>query len=202
MSEVRRNHKDRRGESHKNRQSRNAIVRRTRRLRGCISSILIVAVVCLLIEIFFPVLRHPIRFAHLMTSPAPSSVMIPVMNVQKKQIPNTWGMPRSEGRSHQGVDIFAPRGTPVLSATEGIVFRVGTNRLGGQVINVLGPGRQVHYYAHLDRYGAFKEGDFVMPGEILGYVGNTGNARDTPSHLHYGVYDPVRGAINPWPLLK
>ena len=201
MCEVRRNNSDRRGKSHKNRQSRNAIVR-TRRLRGCISSIAIIAFACVLIEIFFPVLRHPILFARLMTSRAPSSVMVPVMNVQKKEIPTTWGMPRSEGRSHQGVDIFAPRGTPVLSATEGIVFRVGTNRLGGQVINVLGPGRQVHYYAHLDRYGAFREGDAVMPGEILGYVGNTGNARDTPSHLHYGVYDPVRGAINPWPLLK
>jgi len=177
-------------------------VRRPKRLRGCINSVLIVAFAGVLIEVFFPVLRHPILFARLMTSRAPSSVMIPVMNVQKKQIPNSWGMPRSEGRSHQGVDIFAPRGTPVLSATEGIVFRVGTNQLGGQVINVLGPGRQVHYYAHLDRYAGFKEGDAVLPGEILGYVGNTGNARDTPPHLHYGVYDPVRGAINPWPLLE
>jgi murein DD-endopeptidase MepM/ murein hydrolase activator NlpD len=177
-------------------------VRRAKRLRGCITSSLIIALACVLIEIFFPVLHHPVLFARLMTSSAPSTVMIPVMNVQKKQIPNSWGMPRSGGRSHQGVDIFAPRGTPVLSATEGIVFRVGTNELGGQIINVLGPGRQVHYYAHLDRYGGFEEGDAVLPGEILGYVGNTGNARDTPPHLHYGVYDPVRGAINPWPLLE
>jgi murein DD-endopeptidase MepM/ murein hydrolase activator NlpD len=100
------------------------------------------------------------------------------------------------------VDIFAARGTPVLSATEGIVIRVGTNRLGGQVINILGPGRQVHYYAHLDRYGGFEEGDVVYPGSIIGYVGNTGNARDTPPHLHYGIYDPGRGAVNPWPMLE
>ena len=103
---------------------------------------------------------------------------------------------------HKGVDIFADRGTPVLSATEGIVTRVGTNGLGGQVINVLGPGRQTHYYAHLDRYGGFKTGDVVYAGNIIGYVGNTGNARDTPPHLHYGVYDSVRGAINPWPMLS
>jgi murein DD-endopeptidase MepM/ murein hydrolase activator NlpD len=124
------------------------------------------------------------------------------MDVTKKQITNSWGFPRSGGRQHQGVDIFAPRGTPVLSSTEGIIIRVGTTELGGQVINVLGPGRQVHYYAHLDRYGSFVEGDVVYPGNIIGYVGNTGNARTTPPHLHYGVYDPARGAVNPWPLLK
>lgn len=166
------------------------------------TAIAIVAVSCALIWLAFPVLRHPVFFAHLLTSPAPCAVQIPVMNVAKKDIPDTWGSPRSGGRSHQGVDIFAPRGTPVLSATEGIVFRVGTNPLGGQVINVLGPGRQVHYYAHLDRYGGFEPGDVVYAGNILGYVGNTGNAHDTPPHLHYGVYDPVRGAVNPWPSLR
>lgn len=176
--------------------------RRARRFRGCMTSLGIIAIICVVIFIFFPVLRHPVLFARLMTSRAPATVMIPVMNVRKREIPNSWGSPRSGGRTHKGVDIFAPRGTPVLSATEGIVVRVGTNSLGGQVVNVLGPGRQVHYYAHLDRYGAFKEGDAVRAGEILGYVGNTGNARDTPWHLHYGVYDPVRGAINPWPLLS
>jgi murein DD-endopeptidase MepM/ murein hydrolase activator NlpD len=124
------------------------------------------------------------------------------MGVTKTQILNSWGFPRSGGRSHKGVDIFADRGTPVLSATEGIVTRVGTNALGGQVINVLGPGRQTHYYAHLDRYGGFKAGDVVYAGNIIGYVGNTGNARNTPPHLHYGVYDSVHGAINPWPMLS
>ena len=138
----------------------------------------------------------------MMTSAAPDTVTIPVMDVRKQDVANTWGSARSGGRSHQGVDIFSPRGTPVLSATEGIVIRVGTNTLGGLVINVLGPGRQVHYYAHLDRYGAFQEGDVVYPGSILGYVGNTGNARNTPPHLHYGIYDPADGAINPWPLLR
>jgi murein DD-endopeptidase MepM/ murein hydrolase activator NlpD len=175
--------------------------RKRRQLRSCISALVFVALLCVLVALLVPVLRHPIQLVRILTSHAPSEVRIPVMGVTKHEILNSWGYPRSGGRSHEGVDIFAKRGTPVLSATEGIVMRVGTNALGGNVINVLGPGRQVHYYAHLDRYGAFKAGDFVYPGNILGYVGNTGNARDTPSHLHYGVYDPVRGAINPWPLL-
>ncbi|MEO5588740.1 MAG: M23 family metallopeptidase [Gemmatimonadaceae bacterium] len=150
----------------------------------------------------FPILRHPLFVALLLTSPAPTVVQVPVQGVRRRQIPNSWGAPRSGGRSHKGVDIFAKRGTPVLSATQGIVTRVGTNTLGGQVIDVLGPGRQVHYYAHLDRYGAFNAGHIVYAGDILGYVGNTGNARGTPPHLHYGVYDPARGAVNPWPLLN
>jgi murein DD-endopeptidase MepM/ murein hydrolase activator NlpD len=128
-------------------------------------------------------------------------VTIPVAGVRKPQIADTWGAARSGGRSHRGVDIFAKRGTPVLSATQGILLRTGTNRLGGQVITVLGPGRQVHYYAHLDSYGLFKPGDIVLAGDTIGYVGNTGNARGTPPHLHYGIYDPERGAVNPWPML-
>ena len=172
------------------------------RLRRWLGAITLIALLCVVVGIWIPVLRHPVEFIRLMTSSPPSVVRIPVMGVMKREIPNSWGNPRSGGRSHQGVDIFAKRGTPVLSATDGIVIRVGTNTLGGQVINVLGPGRQVHYYAHLDRYGQFKAGDYVFAGSILGYVGNTGNARETPPHLHYGVYDPVRGAVNPWPLLK
>ena len=179
-----------------------AMRRKRRRFRGCLGSIVILALSYGMIAMLFPVIRHPVFLFRLVTSPAPSAVDIPVMGVRKTEIPNSWGAPRSDGRSHQGVDIFAARGTPVLSATEGIVVRVGTNQLGGQVVNVLGPGRQVHYYAHLDRYGAFKPGDVVYPGSILGYVGNTGNARTTPPHLHYGIYDPSRGAVNPWPLLR
>ena len=176
--------------------------RKRGRIRGCATALAIVAVSWAAIWVAFPVLRHPVVLARLLSSPAPSVLRVPVMNVTKAQITNSWGAPRSGGRRHQGVDIFAPRGTPVLSATEGIVFRVGTNELGGQVINILGPGREVHYYAHLDRYGGFEPGDVVGPGNIIGYVGNTGNAQDTPPHLHYGVYDPVRGAINPWTRLS
>jgi murein DD-endopeptidase MepM/ murein hydrolase activator NlpD len=65
----------------------------------------------------------------------------------------------------------------------------------------MGPGRQNHYYAHLSRFGAFEVGDRVSAGDIVGYVGDTGNARGTPPHLHYGVYRFGGAAINPFPLL-
>ncbi|HVF40625.1 MAG TPA: M23 family metallopeptidase [Gemmatimonadaceae bacterium] len=176
--------------------------RRRGRYRSCLTSIVLIAIFSLIAVATFPVLRHPIFLVRLVTSRPPSEVPIPVQGVRKRQIPNTWGAPRSEGRSHKGVDIFATRGTPVISATGGIVLRVGTNRLGGQVVNVLGPGRQVHYYAHLDSYGSFRPGDVVRAGDVIGYVGTTGNARGTPPHLHYGVYDPRHGPLNPWLLLS
>ena len=177
------------------------MVKRSRRIRGCLTSIALIAIFCLAAAAVFPVLRHPVLLARLLTSPSPSIVGIPVEGVRKSQIRDSWGAARSEGRSHQGVDIFAKRGTPVISATEGIVLNLGTNRLGGQIVRVLGPAGQVHYYAHLDHYGSYDSGDAVRSGDVLGYVGNTGNARSTPSHLHYGVYDPQRGPVNPWPLL-
>jgi murein DD-endopeptidase MepM/ murein hydrolase activator NlpD len=81
-------------------------------------------------------------------------------------------------------------------------LRVGQNRLGGNVVWIFGPGGQRHYYAHLDRFADVRPGDLVMPGDIVGYVGNSGNARGTPPHLHYGVYKSRVGAINPFPLLQ
>src|SRR3954464_258905 len=113
---------------------------------------------------------------------------------------DSWGNARSRGRRHEGIDIFAPTGTPVRSTTRGLVTRVGTNRLGGQIVWVLGPGLERHYYAHLSRYGAFREGDRVEAGEIIGYTGNTGNARGGPAHLHYGIYRHG-AAQNPYPRL-
>jgi murein DD-endopeptidase MepM/ murein hydrolase activator NlpD len=133
--------------------------------------------------------------------PAPRSLPVPVAGVQPARLADTWGGARSEGRRHEGIDIFARRGTPVLAATEGIVMRVGTNRLGGQVVWVLGPGGQRHYYAHLDSYGDVRAGMRIAAGSIVGYVGNTGNAASTPTHLHYGIYTAA-GAINPYPLLR
>lgn len=82
----------------------------------------------------------------------------------------------------------------------GLITRIGTNRLGGQTVWILGPGLERHYYAHLNHYGAFREGDRVETGDIIGYTGNTGNARGAPPHLHYGIY--ARGAaLNPYPRL-
>jgi murein DD-endopeptidase MepM/ murein hydrolase activator NlpD len=133
--------------------------------------------------------------------PAPVVLPVPVAGVTPNQLADTWGGARSGGRRHEGIDIFAKRGTPVLAATEGIVMRVGTNRLGGQVVWVLGPGGQRHYYAHLDSYGDVHAGMRIDAGKIVGYVGNTGNAATTPPHLHYGIYT-AGGAINPYPFLN
>ncbi|HCQ45578.1 MAG TPA: peptidase M23 [Achromobacter sp.] len=143
--------------------------------------------------------RAPWHMARLAWQQAPSSLPLPVQGVSARRLTDTWGAARSGGRQHEGIDIFAARGTPVLSTTEGVVMQVGTNNLGGQVVWVLGPGRQRHYYAHLDGYADIERGQLVAPGDVLGYVGNTGNARGTPPHLHYGIYDG--GAINPYTLL-
>lgn len=138
----------------------------------------------------------------LSTREAPQSVAVPVAGVARRNLVDTWGGARSGGRRHEGIDIFAPRGTAVIAATEGIVARIGDNRLGGRSVWVYGPGRQRHYYAHLDRYEeTLSAGDRVAAGDVLGYVGNSGNAQGTPPHLHYGIYT-MSGAINPYPLLK
>ena len=132
---------------------------------------------------------------------SPPKLPIPVQQVASKDLEDTWGAPRSRNRRHEGIDIFAPLGRPVLSTTNGIVFKVGDDVLGGHVVRVLGPGWQWHYYAHLDRFGDIRPGNTVQPGTVLGYVGNTGNASGTPYHLHYGVYRFLGGAQNPYPLL-
>lgn len=125
---------------------------------------------------------------------------MPVDGVDAPGLADTWGAARGEGRSHEGIDIFASCGQPVLSATEGIVQSRGENRLGGQVIWVLGPGGSRHYYAHLSAFAGPDRGSHVMPGDTLAFVGNTGNAAETPCHLHYGIY--LRdGAHNPYPYL-
>lgn len=148
-----------------------------------------------------PYIDDAIYAIRLASMPVPGSVGVPVRGVSRERLSDTWQAARSGGRKHEGIDIFAARGTPVHSATEGIVMRVGTNRLGGQVVWVLGPGGQRHYYAHLDRFADVARGLRVRPGTVIGYVGTTGNAAGTPPHLHYGIYD-AGGAINPYPVLR
>lgn len=117
-----------------------------------------------------------------------------------RHLTDTWGGARSEGRTHEGIDIFAKRGTPIHSTTHGIVQRVGEDRLGGNVVVIVGPGGAGHYYAHLEDFAQIKKGDWVDAGEVIGYVGDSGNAKGTPPHVHYGIY--INGsAVNPYPLL-
>jgi murein DD-endopeptidase MepM/ murein hydrolase activator NlpD len=130
----------------------------------------------------------------------PAALPAPMASRRPLRFVDSWANPRPGGRSHQGIDVFAPKDTPVLSTTSGMVVRVGTNNLGGNVVWILGPGLERHYYAHLNRYGAFRTGDRVSAGDVIGYAGNTGNARGGPVHLHYGIYRNGT-ALNPFPRL-
>jgi peptidoglycan LD-endopeptidase LytH len=143
-----------------------------------------------------------VNVARLYTKPPDETLSMPVQDVTKRQVTNTWHAPRGTDRRHEGQDIFAPRGTPIFSATDGYIVRIGENSLGGQTVSVMGAGGRVYYYAHLDSYAPrIEEGDYVTTKSVLGYVGTTGNAAGTPPHLHFGVYSSG-GAINPLPLLS
>ena len=135
----------------------------------------------------------------------PNSLPVPVDDIKRKALKDTWGASRSQGRAHEGIDIMAPRGTKVFSATDGLIADLRNNNLGGKVIWVMGPAGSWHYYAHLDAHKrGLNIGDSVKKGDIIGYVGNTGNARHTSPHLHYGIYlnGKGRGAVNPFPYLR
>ncbi len=130
---------------------------------------------------------------------------LPVDNSLPSPLPvqsltDTWGAARSQGRSHEGIDIFAERNTPVQATTHGIISKVGENTLGGRVVVIVGPGGAGHYYAHLEDYADISVNDWVETGDVIGYVGDSGNAKGTPPHVHYGIY--INGdAVNPYPLL-
>lgn len=129
-----------------------------------------------------------------------ASLAFPVPGLSLEAIHSTFGAPRDAGRrDHHGVDIFAAHGTPVVAAVDGIVT-TRTSNLGGQVIWLRDrrTGRNV-YYAHLSGW-AVADGADVKIGDVIGFVGNTGNARTTPPHLHFGVYE--RGPADPYPFLQ
>jgi murein DD-endopeptidase MepM/ murein hydrolase activator NlpD len=130
--------------------------------------------------------------------PADSRYVFPVDGRDAHAIGSGWGDPRGGGRRHEGVDIFAPRGTPVLAADDGVVLAVRRTSIGGNVIWLRPDGADVElYYAHLDRQDV-RPGERVRAGQPIGLVGNTGNARTTPPHLHFGVYrNGGRDAIDP-----
>ena len=140
--------------------------------------------------------------AELLAADPPRSLPLPVEGVEPGDLADTWGDPRSGGsRDHQGIDIFARRRTPVRATTPGIVARRGENGLGGRTVTILGPAGWRHYYAHLQGYAGHSEGDRVAAGEVIGFVGTTGNAPPDAPHLHYGIYTRA-GPINPYPLLS
>ena len=130
-----------------------------------------------------------------------SQLGFPVEGRGMGSIQSVFGAERDGGRrQHHGVDIFAPRGTPVLSASDGRVSRVRETRLGGKVVWVRVPAHEASlYYAHLDSQHV-SNGQVVERGDTVGFVGNSGNARATPPHLHFGLYR--RGPVDPYPFLN
>jgi len=131
----------------------------------------------------------------------PGLGLFPVKGRTDQAIGSFWGNARDGGaRRHEGVDIFAPRGTPAVAATDGYITRTGETKLGGRVVWLADAQGQHLYYAHLDKQ-LVQPGQRVRAGDTLGLVGNTGNARTTAPHLHFGIYRAGRGAVDPWPFL-
>ena len=145
----------------------------------------------------------PLKLMRLAGEPVDESILMPVYGMRVGQVTDTWQSPRGGGeRTHEGQDMFASRGTPVLSGTHGYVTRIRTSELGGIHEFVAGSGGRRYYYAHLDRVATgLRVGQEVWTDTMLGFVGNTGNAITTPPHLHFGVYEG-REAINPFSLLR
>ena len=122
----------------------------------------------------------------------PENPVIPVQNATEKDWNHEtfWYEPWGRSGVHKGIDIFAPIGRPVISATRGIVLYQGKISPGGNVVLILGPKWRLHYYAHLNKISS-SAGRFVSPGETVGEVGDTGNAKGKPSHLHYSILTAI-----------
>jgi peptidoglycan LD-endopeptidase LytH len=138
-------------------------------------------------------------------------LIIPVTGVREDQLQDTFADARSEGRVHDAIDIPAPLGTPVVAAADGEIIKLFQSDRGGTTIYQLSVDRKlVFYYAHLQRYAdGLAEGKFVRQGEVIAFVGDTGNAGPGNYHLHFSiavVADPKRywegTNINPYPLLR
>jgi len=137
---------------------------------------------------FAPLSRLPLR--------------MPVVGVSSFKLDDSWHAPRDGGaRVHKGIDIFAPKGTEIVAVVDGVISFIGDQKLGGHCLWLTTENGASFYYAHLDRWAAgLYEGMEVQAGDLVGYVGNTGNAKWTPSHLHFGINENDE-MVNPYPLL-
>lgn len=139
-----------------------------------------------------------------------ASLLIPVAGVKSAHIQDTYSQPRGDERMHEALDILAPSGTPVYAVADGRVAKLFNSKPGGLTIYQFDPSEKYsYYYAHLERYAdTLKEGQQVKRGDIIGYVGATGNADPAAPHLHFAMYElgPEKNwwqgkPINPYPLL-
>jgi murein DD-endopeptidase MepM/ murein hydrolase activator NlpD len=117
-------------------------------------------------------------------------LLIPVAGVLPVDLIDSYGAPRSGGRTHQGIDIFAEEGTPVLAAASGVIVALDSSVLGGISLYQRDlDGRTIYFYGHLQRYAAgLKEGDLVRQGDVIAHVGHTGNVPPGSPHLHFSIY--------------
>lgn len=138
-------------------------------------------------------------------------LIVPVAGVGRDSIVDSWGDARSGGRGHKGNDIMAAGGTPVLAAAPGTIEKLFESRLGGTTLyQRSADGRWMFYYAHLQGYApGTREGRAVRAGEVIGYVGDTGDAGAGNFHLHFSVSRMGPGQrwwegedVNPYPLLR
>ena len=141
----------------------------------------------------------------------PGALTIPVAGVRPEQLRDTYNESRAEGRTHNALDIMAKCGEPVVAARGGKIIKLFYSERGGVTIYQMdADNRTVYYYAHLSRYAdGLAEGRLAQQGEVIGYVGDTGNAGPGNCHLHFAIWtvtDPKRywegQNINPYPLLR
>jgi murein DD-endopeptidase MepM/ murein hydrolase activator NlpD len=140
---------------------------------------------------------------------ARTPIIIPVAGIRPENLKDNFADPRT-GHVHDALDIMAPRGTPVLAAVDGKVRKLFTSAAGGITIYETDPADEmIYYYAHLDRYASdLVEGKVLRRGDVIGYVGTTGNAPRNSPHLHFAisVLPPTKEwwkgePINPYPIL-
>ncbi|HEU0299258.1 MAG TPA: M23 family metallopeptidase [Longimicrobium sp.] len=136
---------------------------------------------------------------------------VPVEGIRRDQLRDTYTAARSQGRTHHAIDIHAPRGTPVIAVADGTIRKLHSGARGGRSVYLMDDdGTTRYYYAHLDGYAqGLREGQRVERGEVIGYVGDTGNASPGDYHLHFSVAildDPSRWwegrNLNPYVLLR
>ncbi len=141
----------------------------------------------------------------------PYRLTLPVAGIRPDQLRDTFSESRSEGRSHDAIDIIAPCGASVMAAVDGTIARLFSSEKGGITLYQFSPDQKfVFYYAHLNRYAdGIKDGKQVRQGEVIAYVGDTGNAVPGNCHLHFAIWripDPKKywsgDNLNPFPLLR
>ena len=142
--------------------------------------------------------------------PGSAGLLVPVRGVLPGQLSDTFTQSRGSDRRHDAIDILAPRGTPVLAVADGRIEKLFLSKPGGRTIYQFDPeGRVAYYYAHLDAYAPqLSEGQRVKRGQVIGYVGSTGNADPQAPHLHFAIFllGPQKRwwegtPVNPYPLL-